>query len=134
MTRFEREAEVAKIARVLGVEVARLGYLERLAVDDLRALRDRLSNALYDDTRPMLTRVAAGSRLLPGGTVARIGEKVFGAMLCARIAGLLPPPRALEVALRMPDGFLAEVSAQLDPRSAAALPLSRRAHLRRYRP
>ena len=38
--------------------------------------------------------------------------------LCAQIAGILPTPYALDLAVRMTDPFLAEVSAAIDPRSA----------------
>jgi hypothetical protein len=42
-------------------------------------------------------------------------------MLSARIAGLLDPERAVEVAAKMPTKFLAEVAIELDPRRASAV-------------
>jgi hypothetical protein len=107
-----RRAEVAKLAHV-GVEIDLA-----LEADDLRAVREAISARLFDDARPVLQRVATGSRLLPTGLVAKVGETVFGATLCAQVAGLLAPPYALELALKMSDPFLAEVSAAIDPRSA----------------
>lgn len=129
MTDVLRHGELVKLARTLGRHADELHYVEGLDVAELRALREAVSAQLFDDARPVLSRVAAGSRLLPVGLVARVGERVFGAMLCARIAGLLSPPHALEIALRMPDAFLAQVSAMIDPRSAgevvAAIPAPR---------
>jgi hypothetical protein len=40
-------------------------------------------------------------------------------VLAARIAGLLDPGRAADVAAKLPTGFLAEVAVHLDPRRAA---------------
>ncbi len=113
MTALARRAELAKLAHLIGRPV-------ELPLDaaELRALREQLSARLFDDARPVLQRVATGSRLLPAALVARVGESVFGATLCAQVAGLLATPYALDLALRMSDPFLAEVSAAIDPRSA----------------
>lgn len=118
MSRLAVLAETQKLARLLGVAPEKLDYLRALDAEQLRSLRERLSASLFDGTRPMFQRVALASKLLPNALVALIGEKIFGPMLCARVAGLLPPDSALDVALRLPDAFLADVSAELDPRSA----------------
>ncbi len=122
-----RRSEIVKLARVLNQR--ELGYLDALDAGELRALREALSASLFDDAKPVLQRVATGSKLLPTALVARVGEKVFGANLCAQVAGLLAPPYALDLALRMSDPFLASVSAMIDPRSAgevvAAIPAAR---------
>ena len=118
MSRLDLLAETTKLARVLGVDESGLGYLRKLDAVALRQVREAISAAVFDDTRPMLQRIAAASKLLPAPAIALIGEKVFGPLLCARVAGLLPPERALEVALRLPDAFLADVAVQLDPRGA----------------
>jgi hypothetical protein len=124
-----RYGEQVKLARTLGLDVGELDFVDGLEVAQLRVLREAISAQLFDDARPTLSRVAAGSRLLPVGLVAKVGEKVFRAMLCARVAGLLAPAHALSIALRMPDAFLAQVSAMIDPRSAgevvAAIPSPR---------
>lgn len=118
MSKLDLIAETTKLSRLLGVPEAQLAYLQPLGVERMRALRERINAAVFDDTRPMLMRVAASSKLLPVPAIALIGEKVFGALLCARVAGLLPAQRALEVGLRLPDAFLADVATALDPRSA----------------
>lgn len=118
MSQIEVLAETIKLARLLGTAPDSLGYLKSLDALQLRALRQRLNDSLFDETRAGLQRVASASRLLPSGLVAIIGEKVFGPMLCARVAGLLPPDRTFDIALKLPDAFLADVAVELDPRSA----------------
>lgn len=118
MTALARKAELIKLGRLLGAAPDELAALAPDDAGELRALREGISAALFDDVRPMLTRVAKGSRLLPTSLVARVGQAAFGALLCSRIASLLAPDHALAVALHMPDAFLADVSAQIDPRSA----------------
>ncbi len=118
MTQLTCRAEIVKLARLLALTPAQLEFLDAADPLAIRALRERMSDALFDDMRPRLQRVAAASKLLPAGVNAMIGEKVFGAMLCARVAGLLPADQALEIARKLPTGFLADVSLELDPRSA----------------
>lgn len=121
LTTIERQRELAKLARVLATEPDALAKLSSLDAESLRVVREALSASLFDAGRPTLKRVASASKLLPNNTVARVGEEVFGPLLCARIVGLLPPQRALDLSLRMPDEFLADTSAQLDPREARQL-------------
>jgi hypothetical protein len=129
MSPLATRAEIIKLARLLKLDEARLAFMENYAVVQIRALRERMSAALYDSSRPHLVRVAAATRLIPVSLVAAIGEKFYGALLCARITGLLPPPRAVEISARLAIPFLADLSMELDPRSAreviALMPASR---------
>ena len=97
-------AEVLKLARLLGTEPDRLEYLEALAPADVRELRERAAVALHDNDR-RFGRVALASRIPPAPMTAWIAQHLFGAMLCARIAGLLDPRRAIDLAKRMPRGL-----------------------------
>lgn len=108
-----------KLARLLELEAAELSYLEHLAAEDLRHLREQVTEVIYDAGSHALGRLASASRLLPTGVIALIGEHAFGPVLAARIAGLLDPGRAAEVAAKLPTEFLAEVAVHLDPRRAA---------------
>ncbi|TXH05611.1 MAG: hypothetical protein E6R07_02040 [Nevskiaceae bacterium] len=129
MSQLDVLAETVKLARFLGTTADALGYLRALDARQLRTLREVLSAAEFARSRPMFTRVTQASRLLPNALVALIGEKVFGAVLCARIAGLMPADRAVDLAAKMPDAFLADVAVELDPASAreviAAMPAHR---------
>ncbi|MFE0025571.1 hypothetical protein [Amycolatopsis sp. NPDC059021] len=118
---FAARAEILKLARVLGVEPENLDYLERVDEDDLRAFREQVTDTLFDANLTVLQRMALASRLLPGAVLAKIAERVFGPMLCARIAGLVDVNRGIDVAKRLSPKFLAEVAAELDPRRASAI-------------
>jgi hypothetical protein len=122
-------AEVLMLARLLQREPESLAYLEPLAPADLRALRERVAEALFDSHSGSLSRIAAASRLLPVGLSASLGQTVFGPLLSARLTGLLDPGRAVEMAAKLPPVFLADVAVELDPRHASdmivALPAER---------
>jgi hypothetical protein len=116
---LQAHAEVMKLARLLQREPASLAYLEPLSVKDLRELRERLTETLFDAHSGSLRRLAAASRLLPVGLSASMGESVFGALLSARLTGLLDPGRAAEMAAKLPTPFLADVAVEMDPRRAS---------------
>jgi hypothetical protein len=118
---LQARAEVLKLARLLGRDPSSLEYLERLAPEDLRALRDAVTEALYDAHGGSLGRLAAASRLLPAALTATIGQHAFGPLLSARLAGMLETDKAVDVAGRLPPGFLADVAVELDPRRAEDL-------------
>lgn len=116
MSRLARQAEILKLARVLGVGENDLAYLHACDPASLRAFREQASARLFDADEARLRRVAAASRLLPVPLIALIAEHVFGALLCARVAGLIAPERAAELAQRLRVGFLADVTLEIDPR------------------
>jgi hypothetical protein len=112
-------AEIAKLARLLDVAPARLAYLERVDAREVAALREQVTDLLFDDNDAILQRVAAASRLLPPQISVKIGEKAFGPLICARVAGVLQPSAAVDFARRLPTAFLADVAVELDPRRIA---------------
>lgn len=110
--------EVLKLARLLQRDPDTLAYLEGVPEPDLRALRELVTERLFSAQGQTLSRLAAASKLLPTGLVATIGQRTFGPLLCARVAGLLEPSRAVDVATKLPTPFLADVAIELDPRRA----------------
>jgi hypothetical protein len=116
---LEARAELLKLSRLLCRDPDDLDYLEGTPSAELRLLREQITDVLFDAHGLALTRLASGSRLLPVALVATLGEKVFGPVLSARVAGLLEPSRAVEMASRMPVAFLADVAIELDPRRAS---------------
>ena len=112
-------AEVIKLARLLRREPEQLSYLEQLAPEDLRALREQVTDMLFTAHDATLKRLAASSKLLPVGLVAMLAQRAFGPVLSARIAGLLDPGRAVDVAAKLPPEFLADIAVELDPRRAS---------------
>lgn len=121
MSELLTRAELTKLSRVLGAEPGEVEFLAPLGVERLRRLGARLAQSLFDEHRPALQKLADASRLLPPTLVAKLSELVFGPMLSARVAGLLPPARAVEVAQKLRARFLADVCVELDPRSASEL-------------
>lgn len=118
---LQGHAEVMKLARLLDREPGELAYLRRMEPGDLRALRDGVTETLYDANGSSLGRLAAASRLLPAGLTATIGQRAFGPLLSARLAGLLETEKAVDVAGKLPPPFLADVAVELDPRRASDL-------------
>ncbi|SDI74375.1 hypothetical protein SAMN05192558_12037 [Actinokineospora alba] len=114
-------AEIVKLARLLGDEPERFSYLADLPLEDLRVIRERATDVLFSANRGMFERIAAASKLVPVAVTTTVAQKSFGPLLCARIAGVLEPERAVEMAGRLPVEFLADVAAELDPRRAAGV-------------
>jgi hypothetical protein len=112
---------VLKLARLLRREPEQLEYLELVSPDDLRALREQVTDMLFDAHDGTLRRLAAASKLLPAGLVATLGQHAFGPVLSARISGLLDPDRAVDIAAKLPSEFLAEIAIDIDPRRASAV-------------
>jgi hypothetical protein len=86
---------------------------------DIRLLREQVTDVLFSAHGHALARLGTASKILPVGLVATLGERVFGPVLSARIAGVLDPSRAVEIAARLPTPFLADVAIELDPRRAS---------------
>lgn len=117
--RLNGGVEILKLARLVDAEPEQLSYLQYVAPQDIRDLREQVTVVMFDADRQMLQRVASAAKLIPGKLAAVIGERAFGPLLCARITGLLEPSRAVEIAGRLPTEFLAEVAVMLDPRRAS---------------
>jgi hypothetical protein len=119
MSLLEADVEIVKLARLLGTDARELGFLRQIEWRDLRDLRDQMTVVMFENDRQMLQRVASTTRLVPPKITAAIGERAFGPLLCARVAGLLDPSRAVDIIAHLPTPFLADVAAQLDPRRAS---------------
>lgn len=111
-------AEILRLARLLNKRPEELQFL--LAVDDadLRAFRAQVTESLFNAHGDALRRLGSAAKLLPSAIIAKVGEKVFGPLLCARIAGELEPSKATDIAKRLSVSFLADVAVELDPRRA----------------
>lgn len=121
MSHTQRIAENIKLARQLCMPTEELSFLEKLDHEQLRQLREDVTAAMFDESKPHFERVAASTKLLPNKFIATIAEKVVGPMLCARVVGLLKPDVALDITLRTSDEFMADSATEVDPRSAVEL-------------
>ncbi|MGC2372437.1 MAG: hypothetical protein WA484_01060 [Solirubrobacteraceae bacterium] len=116
---LESRAETAKLARLLRVEDSQeLAFLLPVPGSELRDYREAVTDLFYDDERELLQRTADAARLLPAHTLAAIGERALGPLICARLTCLLDPHRAAEISEHFTVDFLARLAAELDPRRA----------------
>ena len=121
----DSRAEIAKLARLLGLESpVSLAYLREVPADEVREYRNAVTDLLYDDDRDLLARMADSARLLPARTLAKVGERALGPLICARLTGVLDPDRAAEIAGHFSIEFLAQLAAELDPRRAVEVVVS----------
>lgn len=118
MSDLALQAEHLKLARLLGCDEAKVAMLSGLNVPALRQLRAACTSMLFDGDRSGLQRVAAAAKLMPAALNAILAEKAMGPVLASRVAGMLPPKDAVEIAKRVPLKFNAEVTLLIDPRSA----------------
>jgi hypothetical protein len=129
----QARAEILKLAQMLQRDPATLAYLETVSLEDVRALREQVTDVLWSADTTALNRIAAASRLLPAALSATISERAFGPLISAQLASRLEPARAIDVAAKLSTGFLAQVAIELDPRRAsqviAGIPLRRIAEI-----
>lgn len=116
-----QRAEIIKLARLCQVEPASLDGLGKLDAATIRSLREQATAAMFDADRKRFQNMAAASRLLPVPILVLIIERVIGPLICARVCGLVPPVRAIEIAERLKLPFLVDACIELDPRTAEAL-------------
>lgn len=121
MSELALQAEHLKLARLLGCPESVVAGLSGLDVAALRQLRGACTSALFDGDRASLQKVVMAARLMPGALNALIAEKAMGAVLASRVAGMLPPKMAVDIAKRVPLPFNVDVTLQIDPRSAAPM-------------
>lgn len=116
MSTLETRAEIIKLGRVLAMAPAELEFLAAVPAPEIRRLRETTHEYLFNRGRHVFQRLAAATKLLPSKLTAFMGQKVFGPVFVARIAGEMAADRAVEIAGKMEVGFLADVCLQLDPR------------------
>ncbi|WP_433755282.1 hypothetical protein [Nocardia sp. CA-135398] len=114
-------AQLLKLARTLGVPVEQLEYLGDVSDADLREFRRQVTDLFVAGQEAGLRRVAQASKVIPTPITAKMVARSRGALLAARMSGVLDPSHAVEVAKRLPVDFLADIAAQLDPRHCAAI-------------
>lgn len=117
----EQQAELQRLARVLGVRPKELGFLDGAAPADVRALRDTVADELFERHRRSFERAVALAGRLPAPLTATLAQRAMGPVLGARAAALLAPGDAADLAGRLPPAFLADVAEHMDLRKAGPL-------------
>lgn len=111
----DTSAELDKLAHQLSIEHAELEFLADVPVDDLRELRAQISEALFQADRHHFTRMAALAKAVPVAVATKVTVLALPPLLAARTSELFEPKKAVEMVTRLPLGYLADVSAVMDP-------------------
>jgi len=121
--------ELRKLAHALDLPPERLDMLAGLPVQDVRALRLQVSDALFEADKPAFVRVAALSKAVPGALAARLTQAVLPPIIAARVAELLDADRAADMVGRLSEAYVAEVAMRMDasraPHVVEAMPPAR---------
>jgi hypothetical protein len=118
MSAHHARGEIAKLATLLGVDESELAFLAGADADTIAKLRRAATDRLFEDSRHLAQRLAAAGSLLPVSLIVLLSRRVFGAKLAARVAGEMKAGKAVDVALKLPVEFLADIARELDPRRA----------------
>jgi hypothetical protein len=121
ITPVQREAALAKLARVLGAETTDVDFLRDVDVTTLATLRDQISDVLQQTDGKRLSTVVAASKLMPLPLAAAIGERWFGPTICARLVGLIEPRAARQYTKHLSIRFMADITVQTDPRCVSGI-------------
>lgn len=111
---LEVRAEQLKLGRTLGVPAHELEFLAGATPADLRVLRERIGDDLFERDAHHFAGMIKLARRLPVGLSAQVAQHALGPELAARAATLLDPAMTVEFVKRLPAKFLADVAAAAD--------------------
>lgn len=120
MSTLDSRAEVARTARLLGVDEDEIDFLEKLDAESLFELRMQLVDVFYE-ADPGLERFAKLANMLPSAVIAKLTVEAVGPLLASRIVGQVDTSQAVNVLKRVPVGFACDVAIETDPRRVEAM-------------
>ncbi|WP_227980385.1 hypothetical protein [Nocardia spumae] len=112
------------LAHTLQADERELSSLLRLDAAALRALEERISNALFDAHEQTFSKVARLAPLIPDALVARVALAAIPPEVGGRAGGALGlayPDRVAGVLAHLTPEYLADAAGYLDPRAIAVL-------------
>ena len=124
MADYLTRAQLDILASVLDVDAERVAHLDRLGADGVRALRERISNLLFDEQAAMFARVSKLAPLTPNALVAKVSEAVIPPLVAGRAAGALGidhQGRIADLLSRLSPAYMADCAPYLDPRAIEVL-------------
>ncbi|MCE5291468.1 MAG: hypothetical protein LLG14_19820 [Nocardiaceae bacterium] len=120
MSDLLHRAQLELLAKLLHVTPERIEYLERYPADELYALRERISDAIFDANSDMFRRISALVPIVPLGIVMPIIQKICPPEMGGRAAGAIaiahPKKVAHGLSLVKPE-YGASAAPFLDPRA-----------------
>ena len=81
MSALASRAEILKLAALLEVKSARLGFLQPVPAARIRHLRERLDDLLHDEAAARLRHLVTLAQLLPPPLAALAGRRICGPLL-----------------------------------------------------
>jgi hypothetical protein len=124
VTDLVTRAQLEMLAETLDVAPERLRHLERLDATQLRELRERISDALFDSHAQTFARVSRLAPLVPNALVAKLAQTMVPPLVAGRAAGALGmahPDRAAGVLSHLSPRYMADCAPYLDPRAIGVL-------------
>ena len=113
---IETQAELLKLSRLLETEENDLAFLDGQDLGALASFRSAVSGFFYEQHQDSYQRLAGISKLVPTGASAKLATTVLGSVLAAGIASELPAERAIKLADKLPEEFLAKLCIHLEPK------------------
>ncbi|EKF73822.1 hypothetical protein A11A3_11453 [Alcanivorax hongdengensis A-11-3] len=118
---IETQAELLKLSRLLEAEEGSLDFLDGQDISAMAAFRASVSGFFYEQHQDSYQRLAGISKLVPTGASAKLATTVLGSVLAAGIASELPPERAIKLADKLPEDFMAKLCIHLEPKHSRSL-------------
>ncbi|MGV9817805.1 hypothetical protein [Nocardia xishanensis] len=119
MTDLLTRGQLDMLAQTLDVDPARLAGLTRLGAQNLRELRERISDRLFDAHAATFARVSKLAPLVPNALAAKVALQAVPAEVGGRAGGALGldhPDRAAGMLRELTPEYLADAAPYLDPR------------------
>ena len=119
MTDLLTRAQIELLADLLDADPAALSSLEHLGADGVRALRNAMSDALFDSLASSFARVSKLAPLVPNAVVVSLAQTAVPPEVAGRAGGALGlahEDRAVAVLSGMRPDYLAVAARYVDPR------------------
>jgi hypothetical protein len=120
MTELVTRAQMILLARLLRVPVERIAYLEALGTDNLVALRERMSDIVFDENAETFRRISALVPVVPMSIMIPLAQKVVSPEMSGRSAGAISvahPKKAVGAMSLLKPEYAASAMPYLDPRA-----------------
>lgn len=121
MTVLANRVEILKLAHALEVEPDELSDLGAAPPEAVRELRDAFTESLFHRHQARFRRMAKVAASVPAPLSARIAQTALTPLLAARVAAVMEPDLAVNLAKSLTTTYLADLSVALDPQRSAAI-------------
>ncbi len=120
MSELVARAQLQLLAKAMHVDVAEVAFLERLPVDRLHELRQRMSDAIFDAQAEKFRRISRLVPIVPLKMALPTIQKMVPPQMAGRAAGAVAvahPKKAIEALSMLKPKYAAAAAPYLDPRA-----------------